>query len=717
LARQLWPGISHAPATSAPAGEKTAWLLSRPATGEEFDAGELIGGVGLVNGDVVVVAPVATEPPVAAGGPPIGGGDGGVGAGAGPVPAGVWVVEVTGGPDTGRRLALDEARRHLVGRDRSADLALSDPGIGRADLSLAWDGVRLLVEPAPGVTVVVDGVPGDAAVALAPGMALRRSATVLELRHRVECPPVVDRTWPTVSLHRSPANRPDLAPTIIGPPAGVPDEEEPASFAYLAALMPLVMGIALAVVFSPRFLLFAALAPLVAVAGHLDQRRRSRRRRRRSEARFAAALDDVCHQASAALAAERRVRRLRTPDLAELGHRIRNRSPTLWWAEGPRGALPVRLGTGTVTPAVEVRPPTGGAEERRTRAIERLRPFGRLVDAPATLDLDGAGLIGLAGADSVVTPLAAAMVLQVAAAARPDDTQLAAAVGPHRAMGGWLPWLPHAREPCRCLPTDRFVTGGEEADELLAAIVDEAERRADQAGHHGPAGGERPARSQPRLVAVIDGDLDFDPPLVARLERLQPGLGITVLWLTRSEQEVPANATAVVACPPRTAAVPARAHRPVGSGNPVSFWPDGVAPDVARELARGLAPLAAATGDGDAVMPATVTLADVLEVEGITGEAVAGRWRRSRHPGLAAPVGHDGRGPLHLDLVADGPHCLIGGTSGSGKSELTISLVAGLLASHPPERLNVLFVDIEVGDAAHGVGGSGEGGPGRTALV
>ena len=66
---------------------------------------------------------------------------------------------------------------------------------------------------------------------------------------------------------------------------------------------------------------------------------------------------------------------------------------------------------------------------------------------------------------------------------------------------------------------------------------------------------------------------------------------------------------------------------------------------------------------------------------------------------------------MELDLVSDGPHALIGGTSGSGKSELLVALVAGLVANFPPTRLNLLFVDYKGGaasaafkDAPHTVG-------------
>ena len=56
-------------------------------------------------------------------------------------------------------------------------------------------------------------------------------------------------------------------------------------------------------------------------------------------------------------------------------------------------------------------------------------------------------------------------------------------------------------------------------------------------------------------------------------------------------------------------------------------------------------------------------------------------------------------GPLVLDLVEHGPHALIGGTSGAGKSELLQSIVAALIHEYPPTRLTFLFVDYKGGAA------------------
>lgn len=65
--------------------------------------------------------------------------------------------------------------------------------------------------------------------------------------------------------------------------------------------------------------------------------------------------------------------------------------------------------------------------------------------------------------------------------------------------------------------------------------------------------------------------------------------------------------------------------------------------------------------------------------------------------GTAVIVGDTEEGPLRLDLDEDGPHMLIAGTTGSGKSELLRTLVLGLAASLGPGDLAFILVDFKGG--------------------
>jgi S-DNA-T family DNA segregation ATPase FtsK/SpoIIIE len=79
---------------------------------------------------------------------------------------------------------------------------------------------------------------------------------------------------------------------------------------------------------------------------------------------------------------------------------------------------------------------------------------------------------------------------------------------------------------------------------------------------------------------------------------------------------------------------------------------------------------------------------------------VDARWRRGAgRAGLPAVIGTASTGPVRVDLVADGPHALIGGTTGSGKSELLRTLVLSLALTHPPEAVTFVLIDYKGGSA------------------
>ncbi|MET0161512.1 MAG: FtsK/SpoIIIE domain-containing protein [Microbacteriaceae bacterium] len=67
--------------------------------------------------------------------------------------------------------------------------------------------------------------------------------------------------------------------------------------------------------------------------------------------------------------------------------------------------------------------------------------------------------------------------------------------------------------------------------------------------------------------------------------------------------------------------------------------------------------------------------------------------------GLRAVVGASAAGPLALDLVRHGPHALVAGTTGSGKSELLVAWVLAMAATRAPDELAVLLVDFKGGAA------------------
>ncbi|MBX9247085.1 cell division-like protein, partial [Actinotalea ferrariae] len=97
--------------------------------------------------------------------------------------------------------------------------------------------------------------------------------------------------------------------------------------------------------------------------------------------------------------------------------------------------------------------------------------------------------------------------------------------------------------------------------------------------------------------------------------------------------------------------------------------------------------------------PHRVALADLVGTP--TSADLAARWAaRTATPealtSLAAPVAATDR-VVVLDLLADGPHALVAGTTGAGKSELLQAWLLALAVRHPPGELAMVLVDYKGG--------------------
>ncbi|POX64670.1 hypothetical protein C3492_02645 [Streptomyces sp. Ru62] len=156
---------------------------------------------------------------------------------------------------------------------------------------------------------------------------------------------------------------------------------------------------------------------------------------------------------------------------------------------------------------------------------------------------------------------------------------------------------------------------------------------------------------------------------------------------------------------------------PVGPGSPATV--DAVSAAWAERFARALAPLRPDGPSGEhharvaTPLPRSARLLDELGLARATPASLMARWAdaaddtRSLGGRARAVLGAGPRGPVTVDLVADGPHLLIEGPAGSGRTELLRAVVASLAAAERPDRLAMVLLDGRDGVGAGA--GRGEG--------
>ena len=136
-----------------------------------------------------------------------------------------------------------------------------------------------------------------------------------------------------------------------------------------------------------------------------------------------------------------------------------------------------------------------------------------------------------------------------------------------------------------------------------------------------------------------------------------------------------------------------------GGADPLEFVPDLVQGTTFGRLSRALGTARAQDAVARAAHPVPGRLPPSAAFTGLhqlDPELLLQVWT-SGGAGARAVVGVSASGPVALDLVRDGPHFLVAGTTGSGKSEFLRSFVASLAVNQPPSAVAVLLIDFKGG--------------------
>ncbi|MEH0822997.1 MULTISPECIES: type VII secretion protein EccCa [unclassified Micromonospora] len=382
-------------------------------------------------------------------------------------------------------------------------------------------------------------------------------------------------------------------------------------------------------------------------------------------------------------------------------HRVWERRP------GDPDFAVVRVAVGPQTLATPLVPPV-------TRPLEELEPmtagalrrfldaYSVVPDLPVALSMRSFARVFVRGeavpgdarpgtGSPAAQALARAMLTQLAVFHAPDELLIAVCAGPERrALWEWVKWLPHAHHPGRtdALGPVRLVTSSAaDLERLLDEVLASRSR-------FSPAG---PATDGPHVVVLLDGgdltgatdlagDGGIDAVTVIDLDTPPPRLLDRFALLLELRGD-------------RLHSWSAEGHAEVGTADRLEIAD-------AEAVARRLAPLRLATTvrGGEAAPGAELGLPELLGIgdpESFTAEQ--GWAPRSARDRLRVPigVGADG-GAIELDLKESaqdgmGPHGLLIGATGSGKSELLRTLVLGLAATHSSEQLNFVLVDFKGG--------------------
>ncbi|MGY2700821.1 type VII secretion protein EccCa [Nocardioides sp. HB32] len=345
------------------------------------------------------------------------------------------------------------------------------------------------------------------------------------------------------------------------------------------------------------------------------------------------------------------------------------------------------------TPIDQVDPASASALHRLL-VVHRLQP-----DLPASVDLRAFDRVEVCGPEEPARSLARSLICSATAFHSPDHLVVAVLTSErHLAHWDWVKWLPHAqstRQSDAVGPMRMVSTSLADLANLLPADLGERPRF---------GADERPAT--PHVLLVIDGGELPPGNHVVPPDGLH---GVTLLDLPSRWDELDDASRLRIQIegePDEHGRCPVLALRL--REDPIRATADQCSLPTAEAFARRLTPLHTRStgvvdqGTGEIAGPADfmelLALGDVHSFD--PGTAWRPRPARDR---LRVPIGlGEGGSVVHLDIKESaqqgmGPHGLVIGATGSGKSEFLRTLVLGLALTHSPEQLNMVLVDFKGG--------------------
>ncbi|MGI5224491.1 type VII secretion protein EccCa [Actinoallomurus sp. CA-142502] len=351
--------------------------------------------------------------------------------------------------------------------------------------------------------------------------------------------------------------------------------------------------------------------------------------------------------------------------------------------------LGLRLSPTSTKPVEDLEPLTAHALRSFIRA------YATVPEQPTAVYLRSWARLLMRGDEEAIRGMVRAMIAQLVVFHCPDDLWLALCVAPgRRAEWEWVKWLPHNHNPHDsdgAGPVRMIATDFPELEGMLGAEFWERPQYDPEA---------RTGREEPYTLIVVDGaTIPAGHPLDG------PGMrNVTVLDLSGTLTWRPGRTTLRLDVRDGELRL-VRTDRDRKEQTTLLGRPDELGVRSAAALAKRLSPYRLGVG-GETAEPlsSTIDLATLLGIPDLHRHDPATLWRkRTASERLKVPiaVGADGT-PVELDIKESaqggtGPHGMLIGATGSGKSELLRTLVLAMALTNSSETLNFVLVDFKGG--------------------
>ncbi len=374
------------------------------------------------------------------------------------------------------------------------------------------------------------------------------------------------------------------------------------------------------------------------------------------------------------------------------------------WNRMPSHAdfLQIRIGTGEVSMPCEISVPkqklTLIDDELRDEPNRLKEAYSVLNDAPVTLPLRGEPVVGVLGGMRAVL-FAQGLLMQIAALHSYHDVRIAVLTEESSAsQWAWVRWIPHV-----FTSEDRelrmFAYNASDVHDVVAHLDEVLTIRKNNASDRAQDedGDEKEGPPLPHYVIFCTNYRILEDETIMR-QLLTNKLGMTLVMIGREMTHLPKECRVVL----NMLGNEGYMHTSEGSTRKIDFeYPDR---GLIKGFSRSMAPLRVRDVAENAAIPTLVSFLDIYNVRRVDDLQVWRMWTENHtYEGLKSIIGYRaGSQPFVLDISDKyhGPHGLIAGTTGSGKSVMLETYILSLALNYSPKQVQFILIDYKGGGMA-----------------
>lgn len=350
--------------------------------------------------------------------------------------------------------------------------------------------------------------------------------------------------------------------------------------------------------------------------------------------------------------------------------------------------LCVRLGSGPIESARQVnykKQEKLEIEDDLSLLPEQTASFYKeLQNAPVICDLKNVNAVGITGEEADRFELLKLIVTDVALRHFAADVKLFfVAEKEHAGRMHLFRFLPGAY----CVQTDTrgIVTDDESKTLIFEYLYKELTMRAQE------------KRSYPHLLIFFYDEYGYKKHPISQFTEKGKDLGVTFLFFGQTRADIPVGCDYVVQLSGGYRGVLINAAE---KSKTVPFVSSQISDTLAVRIVRTLAPVCTDEVSLEGELIKNISMFKMLNILSVEDLDLKARWSASKvTKSMAAPVGVSKTGIVMLDLhdKAHGPHGLVAGTTGSGKSEILQTYILSMATLYHPYEAAFVIIDFKGG--------------------